>query len=258
LDWIDAGASGFNAPLVHWRQFLPALVPPAVIIGAGVLLVDVLGDRIDFMRSDHKLLALAIFWLALSSFAWCWIKGLCDRRQKWWRPLLQFGPSFWSYMIVSAALFFSAHAVGFAQDYLSLHLGTAKLAGSETMYVPSLLGIILSFTLVFAWAWLRIRLILWPIDIAITGRLRHPSHSWSLTRGRVGEFLGMWLLMSLMAGLVITVVVVLGNVFLDESMHIFLWFFAFLYAMAALDAAYLSAYMGSRKQAGSVETPATA
>lgn len=238
---VDRGA--FLAPFRFWRSFFVALLPGIVAIGTLLALTAFLPEsQLNLFEHAGQFLARLIWWIALASFEWCWIKGIINRQQEWYRPLLSFDRAFCVYAALSFGLLQYLWPFNALSSYLESFSPVVYEFGERKIREPYLLLVLLQMALLALAIWVRIRLTYWPIDIAVNGRLRSPLAIWRMTRGYVTDILILWLTFAILAAGAVVLPAWIASLFFDESNYIFVWIAVFVYLIAVLNYAYLETH----------------
>jgi len=242
MDGLFIAKESIAAPIKLWRLILRAIVPMLPFFALAIIV------RFPFSRaSDYddlhpaSLAAQALLWIGIGLFEWSWL-GLLRAPQSSWRDRLR-GHSFtfMAFLTISCALLGTSKLLEAMQSFIQSYDPIVNQVGDRIYYATSFKTLGLCLLLWIALGWLRLRLLLWPVDIFANGRPTSPAASWDMTKGQLRELFFMVFVIGVsigaIGGLAVGVVYVfLGKVSYVVALPALLWYFA------ALDHAYLKCH----------------
>jgi len=181
-------------------------------------------------------------WMGLLTFEWSWLSAIRDSEISWRNHLLSFGLPFCAFGILSYLLIGSITAASWLYDYLLSFDPVIRQAGDRLIRAASWRTVALYYSAFGLLIWLRLRLLLWPIDIFFTRKLRSPTHIWIMTQGQIGELIAMVVTILLAVGAIAAPFLGLAYVFFGDVGLAVVGIIAVAYLFAALDHAYLASY----------------
>ncbi|MBI2253387.1 MAG: hypothetical protein HYU58_02075 [Proteobacteria bacterium] len=242
MDGLFIAKESITAPLKLWRLILRAIVPTLPFVALAII-VRFPFDRATDYDDLHpaRLAAQAPLWIAIGLFEWNWL-GLLRAPQSSWRDRLR-GQSFalMAFATLSWALLSTSKLLEPLQSFIQSYDPIVNQVGDRIYYATSFKTLGLCLLLWLALSWLRLRLLLWPIDIFANGRPTSPAATWRMTKGQLRELLFMVFAIGVsigaIGGLAVGVVhVFVGKVSYVIALPVLLWYFA------ALDHAYLKCH----------------
>jgi hypothetical protein len=239
MDGLYIAKDSIASPLKLWRLILRAIVPMLPFFALAVIV------RIPFYSATDyddlhpaRLAAQALLWIGIGLFEWNWL-GLLRAPQSSWRDRLRGQAfAFMAFTTLSCALLGTSKLLELLQSFIQSYDPIVNQVGDKIYYASSFRTLGLCLVLWIAFSWLRLRLLLWPVDIFVSGRPTSSAASWRMTKGQLRELLFMVFAIAVsigaIGGLAVGVVYVfLGRVSYVVALPALLWYFA------ALDHAYL-------------------
>jgi len=242
MDGLFIAKRSIAAPFKMWRLVLRAILPMLPFFVLAVIARFPFDSAADYDRlHPARLGAQVLLWVGIGLFEWNWLGLLREPQSSWRDRLCGQKSAVIAFVTVSWVLLGIFSLIEPVQAFVQSYDPIVNHVGEKIYYATSFRTAGLCLLLWIVLCWLRLRLLLWPVDIFASGRPTLPSNSWRMTRRQLRELVFMVIAIAVSIGTVGGLIIGMGYAVLGKISYV-IGFPALLWYFAALDHAFLECH----------------